>query len=117
MPFNDNPRHRNVGDCAVRAIGKACGLTWQEAYLELILVDMPSANSVWGTFLASCGFIKEHIADSCEKEYTVIRFAADHPEGTYVLALSGHVVAVVDGDYFDTWDSGYEIVLYDWRRE
>lgn len=120
VPFNDNPKLRNVGDCAVRAIGKACGLTWREAYLELILVglrlaDMPSANSVWGAFLASCGFTKEHVADSCEMEYTVVRFAADHPEGTYVLALSGHVVTVIDGDYYDTWDSGSEIVLYDWR--
>lgn len=57
---------------------------------------MPSANSVWGAFLASCGFTKELVADSCEMEYTVVRFAADHPEGTYVLALSGHVVTVID---------------------
>lgn len=37
--------------------------------------------------------------------------------GTYILALSGHVVTVVDGDWYDTWDSGGEIPIYYWVRE
>ena len=44
-------------------------------------------------------------------------FAAEHPSGTYILALSGHVVCVMDGDYYDTWDSGGEVPLYYWRKE
>ena len=48
---------------------------------------------------------------------TVSDFAEDHPKGTYILALSGHVVCVKDGDYIDTWDSGNEIPLYYWQQE
>jgi len=118
--YNPNPKGRNVGDCSIRAISKACGLTWQEAYLELALLgielgDMPSANAVWGAYLSRNGFIKEHLANSCETEYTVDRFVRDNYRGVYVLALSGHVVCAIDGGYFDSWDSGKEIVLYDWR--
>jgi len=36
---------------------------------------------------------------------------------THILALSGHVVCVMDGDYYDTWDSGGEVPLYYWRKE
>lgn len=76
---------------------------------------MPSANAVWGAYLARNGFVKEHLANSCEMEYTISKFTCDNCRGVYVLALSGHVVCAIDGDYFDSWDSGNEIVLYDWR--
>ena len=49
--------------------------------------------------------------------YTVKLFTEEHPHGTYILALSGHVVAVQDGNYFDAWDSGDEIPLYVWKEQ
>ena len=30
----------------------------------------------------------------------------DHPTGRYIVTVAHHVVAVVDGKYYDTWDSG-----------
>lgn len=48
---------------------------------------------------------------------TVKDFCKENPIGTYILAISGHVVAVIDGDYFDTWDSGEEIPIYYWKKE
>jgi len=119
--FNPNPQRRNVGDCAVRAIAAALNVSWEEAFLYLVeiaeeMYDMPSANSVWGACLHGYGFIKQNLPYSCADEYTVAEFAAEHSEGVYVLALSGHVVAVIDGDYFDSWDSGNEIVIYYWKE-
>ena len=49
--------------------------------------------------------------------YTVNDFCADHPTGTYILCIDGHVVTVQDGKYFDTWDSGNEIPVYYWEKE
>ena len=43
-------------------------------------------------------------------------FADSHPHGTYILALSGHVVCIRDCVLYDSWDSGNEIVLYFWER-
>jgi hypothetical protein len=40
-----------------------------------------------------------------------------HPTGYYLLALDEHVVAVRNGYYYDTWDSGDMIVLYYWEKE
>ena len=48
---------------------------------------------------------------------TVEEFCRDHPQGTYILAIDGHVVCAVDGDYLDTWDSGEEVPMYYWEKE
>ncbi len=119
--YNPNPGGRKVGDCTVRAICKATGETWERVYTALAmkgfeLGDLPNANSVWGAYLRDSGFKRQIIPDTCPDCYTVCDFCADHPNGTYILALSGHVVAVQDGDYYDTWDSGTEIPLYYWER-
>jgi hypothetical protein len=78
---------------------------------------MPSANHVWGKYLRNKGFERKVIPDSCPDCYTVKDFCDDHPKGTYILAISGHVVTVIDGAYYDTWDSGDEIPIYYWQRK
>lgn len=42
------------------------------------------------------------------KRPTVKEFAKSHPTGRYIVKVAHHVVAVVDGVYYDTWDSGYK---------
>lgn len=120
--YNPNPVGKQVGDCPVRAIAKATGQSWDEVYTGLCVQglamgDMPSANSVWGAYLRQRGFTRYVIPNTCPDCYTVAEFATDHPRGVYVLALSGHVVCVVDGQYHDTWDSGNEIPLFYWEKE
>jgi hypothetical protein len=33
-----------------------------------------------------------------------------------VIGTGTHVVAVIGGDYYDTWDSGEKVVLYYFER-
>ena len=33
----------------------------------------------------------------------------------YLIGTGSHAVAVIDGDYYDSWDSGNEIPAYFWR--
>ena len=120
--FNPNPKNKRVGDCAVRAISKAIGMEWSDAYTNLcaeglIFKDMPSSNYVWGMFLKKHGFEEHMISSVCPQCVTVEQFAKEHPKGRFVLATQNHVVAVIDGTYFDTWDSGNEIVLYYYKKE
>ena len=120
--FNNNPKNLRVGDCAIRAISKATGQEWSDAYIGLcseglVFKDMPSSNYVWGMYLKKYGFEEHMIASVCPQCITVEEFAKTHPKGRYVLATQNHVVAVINGDYFDTWDSGNEIVLYFYKKE
>lgn len=79
--------------------------------------DMPSANHVWGAYLKSKGWGRAIIPDACPDCYSVKDFCKDNQKGSFVLAISGHVVAVIDGEYYDTWDSGDEIPIYYWYRK
>ena len=120
--YNANPDGRNVGDCTIRALSLALGQTWEQTYVGLALEgfamgDMPSANHVWGAYLRREGFRRRVLPDTCPDCYTVADFARDHPSGTYLLALDGHVVCLIDGDWYDTWDSGGKIPLYYWTRK
>lgn len=121
--YNPNPKNQRVGDCAVRAVSKALGKNWDDAYIGLCAEglfyhDMPSSNYVWGMYLKKYGFTQKMIPSICPQCMTVAQFAKEHPNGVYVCATQGHVVCVADGgNYFDSWDSGSEIILYFWEKE
>ena len=120
--YNANPDGNLTIDCTVRAISTALNQDWDTTYIGVCLEgfcmkSMPSANSVWGAYLRRHGYVRNIIPDSCPDCYTVADFCADNPRGVFILALSSHVIAVIDGDYYDTWDSGNEIPLYYWQRK
>lgn len=120
--YNANPIGKRVGDCTVRAVSKVLDQDWNKTYAEMafegyLLCDMPSANKVWGAYLKRKGYGRKLIPDELPNDYSVADFCADHPHGRYILAIDGHVVAVIDGDYYDTWDSGEEIPVYYWEKK
>lgn len=111
--FSPNPHGSSVGDCAVRAVAAATGQSWEQAYIGLALTgfalgDMPSANRTWGAYLQKHGFKRRLVEADCTTCYTVADFAREYPRGIYVLGCSGHVLAVIDGAWWDSWDSGAE---------
>ena len=117
--FNPNPLGKRVGDCVIRAIGKLTGQDWETVYRDIAdagfeLCDMPSSNAVWAAYLKRLGYRRFVIPDTCPTCYTVRDFCFDNPQGKFLLATGSHVVTVVDGDYYDAWDSGDEIPVYFW---
>lgn len=118
---NVNPKGHYVGDCVIRAIAEALEEPWEKVYTELavqgfIMADMPSSNHVWGAYLSSRGFERDIIPNTCPDCYTVKDFTRDNPKGVFILATGTHVIAVKDGNYIDTWDSGDEVPVYFWRE-
>ena len=110
IPTNNNPCGRVVGDCAVRAVSIALGISWEEAFDLLAdaaykMCDMPSSDSVWGAVLRMHGFYRSAISSNCPDCYTAADFAYDNPSGVYVLGFGRHVATVIDGDIYDAWDS------------
>lgn len=118
---NPNPRGALIGDCAVRAIAVALGITWDDSYRLLadygfMLKNLPNADSVWGAVLMDNGYSRKAIPDTCPACYTIRDFCHDHPQGTFVVGTGSHVVAVIDGNYYDSWDSGDEVPIMYWRE-
>ena len=120
--YNPNPVGSDgVGDCAVRAVAKALGTTWEDAYAKLavsgfLMGDMPNADRTIAAVLRSNGFKRGAIPNTCPDCYTIADFAADHPIGTFVVKSENHVTAVVDGAIYDAWDSSRRVPMYLWEK-
>ena len=119
---NPNPVKNLVGDCVIRAISVALNQPWTKTYDDICAVgremyDMPSSNAVWNAYLRDSGFTKQTIPNICPDCYRIFDFCLDHPRGEYLVATGSHVVAVIDGNYYDTWDSGDEVPIYYYERK
>ena len=67
--------------------------------------------------LKDFGFKRRSIPDTCPACYTIREFCEDHPVGTYILGTGSHVVAAIDGNVYDSWDSLDETPILYWRKE
>lgn len=118
---NPNPKKKLVGDCVIRGVAILTGLTWDEAYDDIVTQgkiekDMPSANAVLAEYMKLNGYTRKVLPDMCPNCYDVRTFCEEHPYGRYLLATGSHVVAAIDGDYYDAWDSGNEVPIYYWEK-
>lgn len=122
IPTNPNPLNKLTGDCVIRAICIAEDKEWDDIFLELMIKgyeqkDMIESNALWNEYLHRLGYKRYIIPDTCPDCYTIKDFCNDYPQGVYILATGTHVVAVINGDYYDTWDSGNETPVYYWKKE
>lgn len=119
--YNPNPSKKLVGDCVIRGISKLTNQDWKDVHVELCLQsytmdDIPSSNAVWGAFLYQRGYRQHVIPDTCPNCMTVEKFCAEHPNGKYLLATGTHVICAESGDWYDTWNSGDETVIFYWTK-
>lgn len=119
---NPNPANNLVGDCVIRAISILTDKSWDYVFDTLCdkahsMYDMPSSNSVWSAYLLDRGYRRYIIPNTCPNCYTVRDFCIDNPIGEYLLATGTHVITIIDGDYYDTWDSGDEVPIYYFKKE
>lgn len=122
IEYNPNPRGINTGDCVIRAICRTIDSDWEKIYTALTVKGLEKAmwgdtNAVWEQYLKEHGFTQHVLPNTCPDCYTIADFADDHRTGTYIAATGSHVVAVVDGNYYDTWDSGTLVPSYYFERE
>ena len=121
IEYLNNPLGLRVGDCVIRAISKALDKSWEEIYMNLcvqgfMMGDLPSSNAIWSAYLKHKGFRRRTIED-CPDCYDVENFCEEHKKGIFVLGTGSHAVTVIDGNYFDAWDSGKETPVYYFEKE
>jgi hypothetical protein len=121
IEYNANPVSNRVEDCAVRAVAVALDVSWDDAFDMIAhnakqMGTMMHSNAAWGSVLRQHGFIREVIPNYCPDCYTIRDFCEDNPDGTFVIGTGTHTLAVINGNYIDTWDSGREIPVYYWKE-
>lgn len=121
IKYNANPVANRVEDCAIRAVAVVLGISWDDAF-DLIadsaklMGGVMHQNAAFGAVLRQHGFIRKIIPNTCPDCYTIKDFCRDNPEGVFAVGTGSHIVAVINGDYIDTWDSGVEIPIYYWKE-
>ena len=98
-------------DCVVRAIAVATNRPWLDVYDDLYRVgreryDMMNSNESWGTYLYRLGFQPFLLPESCPQCVTVKEFCRYFPRGRYIIGTGSHAIAIINGNYYDTFDSG-----------
>ena len=114
---NEKDIKDKTGDCQIRALCKVLGVSWVEAFdltipicreLQTYTIFDCDRNKTKEA-MESIGFTYTGISNrNGSKRPTIDEFAKDHPIGSYIAKVANHVVAIVDGNYYDTWDSGYK---------
>ena len=114
---NDKDLKDKTGDCQVRALSKVLNISWLEAFdLTIPICRRLQTYTIFDgnhektvEAMQNLGFVYMGVSNKKgSKRPTVKEFAKSHPTGRYIVKVSHHVVAVVDGAYYDTWDSGYK---------
>lgn len=113
----------NYGDCVVRSLCKAMNKEWIDVFKELCsyaekLQCMPNSKPCYEMYAKNNGFVYTGISNKKgTKRPTVDSFSKEHKQGTYILIVANHNVTCVDGQYFDTWDSGEKSLYGYWKKE
>lgn len=118
--YNPNPRFRQTNDCVIRAISKLEDRGWVDIFMDLSVLcvqsfQMPDTDTLWGEYLWNKGYRQTILPPS--RHYTLKNFCSDNQHGKFLVKTTGHVVAVIDGDYYDAFDSGEELPIYYWSKE
>ena len=92
-------------------------MPWDDVAIDLSMMmvaekDIVSSNALWGKYLELNGFRRGSLPDTCPSCFTIEDFCRMYPQGIYVVCTGSHVVAVIDGNYYDTFDSGQETATY-----
>jgi len=122
MRYNANSAGRRTDDCVKRSIATAFGKDYNEVSRDLISAMKASRASDWKYASIYNKVIQQYGGSEALK-------VADRPKlgdfidsqlseyGTYIVTTgsnknrSNHVVAVIDGEVYDTWDSRNQYVF------
>lgn len=120
--YNANANDKRVGDCVKRALSLALGMTYNEIssklnqYRTKLGLSSYTDSRVHMALMHDLGYVPVR-----SSEYPLLEeFADQHPTGTYVLGVtdkdpsrgSNHLVTVINGDIYDSWDSTKTKVVY-----
>ena len=121
IKVNPNPIKKQVPDCVIRAFCIALNKPWLEVFDELTSLarsefSITADDNIWGLYLYEHGFDQFLLPHECPRCITIRQFCNIFPKGLYIIGTGSHAVTVIDGNYYDSWDSGNEIPTFFWRR-
>lgn len=133
--YNANPRNRIAGDCVIRAISTALQQSWEQTVRELTEVGIKhglvcNEQACYDKYLKSKGWVKcKQPRKYDNTKYTgkefcreLVRYDSEIYSGDDMLHIvahigTHHVVAIMSGQVWDTWDSTSGAIGVYWVKE
>ncbi len=114
--YNAHPRHLLVDDCVKRAISVTCGMDYMDVQRGLNAhkkitgaKDFNSPGNPRSYVEKVLGFPRVAIPKKDDgSRVSAHEFCEIHPKGRYIISMSGHWSAVINGTIVDTWDCSEE---------
>ena len=123
---NINPKGWKTGDCVVRAIAGATGLSWQTVYYNLCSIGekkcrMPNDKKTYEQYLKDKGWIKQKMpvwydAFGNRNRYTVKELIDEYPNCIMIISMASHLTYAENGTLVDTWNCGSKSVGNYWIK-
>ena len=112
--YNANPKLNNIEDCAARAVSKALGISWREAFT--ILSNYARKNGLMMNSVENVeNFLDDNFERACIEDMTVGEFADIHNRGVYLITMPSHISVIVDGVLYDTFDCSDKFMWCSWK--
>lgn len=111
----------DVGDCQVRALCVAAGLSYDKAWDTLYALQgkyrTHGFSIVFYLDRGELGCVRKlsFPAKTGQPRMTAAKFCRRYRKGNYILLQASHVVAVEDGVTYDRWDSTDRCVYTAWQ--
>lgn len=128
--YNANTNYHNTGDCVKRSLSLAYGLDYDEVSKELNRIKRQihasgyNVSPVFNKFMSIHGLDRTFSGSlytdpsffGLDSSCTVEEFSENITQGTYIILCgqsknsSTHMVCILDGDIWDSWDSSEYLV-------
>lgn len=128
--INMNKRDKRVGDCVARSLSLAYNMDYDDTKKELLALKKELNYGTWKYSPVWKTFMQNHEGDGRQDQLnpptsdtTVAELADKNSNGTLVVLCkdpdpkSGktHLVTIIDGNIYDTWNSSDWIVKNYWK--
>ena len=122
--YNANPHNKLGGDCAIRAIATAIGRTWEQTVREMTEIGIKygyvcNDKNTITKYLSSKKWIKHpQPRKSNNNKFTGKEFCLANKSISCIANIGGHhIVAIVNGQVNDIWDSTDGCIGNYWTKE
>lgn len=129
--YNANPKDRSTGDCVIRAICTATGLSWEQTLRDLTECAikhslMTNDTKNYEKYLAELGWVKKPAPRKADNKRYIgsdwCTFCKKQKSSVYpplqIAHIGGHhIVCIKDYKIHDTWDSSEGSIGNYWIKE
>lgn len=120
IEYNHNPKNKKVGDCVIRAIGKALNLSWEHTFEDLVRTareqkSTPSYKDVYEEYLKLYPTYPVFYFDNNKMKKRLTANDICKLKGSYIIRQANHLTCIVDGKIYDLFDCGNRSSYKIWK--